>query len=151
MDRFLEDLSVGDTFETPTVDVTEEEVLEFARRYDPQPMHVDAEAAARGAFKGLIASGWHTAALVMKLNAEAKMLGNTPMLGMGVDGLQWPLPVRPGDTLRVITEVTQITPSKSKPRFGIVGLTCTAYNQHGQVVFICKPNCWVPRRPATSN
>lgn len=148
MDRFLEDLSVGDKFETLTVDVTEEEVVEFARRYDPQAMHVDKEAAARGAFKGLIASGWHTAALVMKLHAEAKMLGDTPMLGMGVDGLQWPLPVRPGDTLRVITEVTQITPSKSKPQFGIVSLISTAYNQLGQVVFICKPNCWVPRRPA---
>lgn len=147
MDRFLEDLSVGDKFETPTIHVSEEELLAFARRYDPQPMHIDAEAAAQGAFKGLIASGWHTAALVMKLNAEAKILGNTPMLGLGVDGLQWPLPVRPGDTLRVITEVTNITPSQSKPQFGIVSLTSTAYNQNDQVVFVARPNCWVPRRP----
>jgi acyl dehydratase len=148
MDRFLEDLSVGDKFETPSITVDEDELLDFARRFDPQPMHIDREAAAKGPFKGLIASGWHTAALVMKLNAEAKFLGNTPMLGMGVDSLQWPQPVRPGDTLRVITEVTNITPSKSKPNFGIVSMTSTAYNQTGQVVFIAKPNCWVPRRPA---
>jgi acyl dehydratase len=148
MDRFLEDLAVGDKFESPTITVEEDELLDFARRFDPQPMHVDREAAAQGAFKGLIASGWHTAALVMKLNAEAKFLGNTPMLGMGVDALQWPLPVRPNDTLRVVTEVARITPSRSKPDFGIVSLTCTAYNQYGQVVFIAKPNCWVPRRPA---
>jgi acyl dehydratase len=147
MDRYLEDLSVGDKFETPTIHVSEEEVLEFALRYDPQPMHTDRDVAAAGAFKGLIASGWHTAALVMKLNAEAKMLGNTPMLGLGVDGLAWPLPVRPGDTLRVVTEVTKITPSKSKPDFGIVSLTSTAFNQHGEAVFVAKPNCWVPRRP----
>jgi acyl dehydratase len=147
MDRYLEDLSIGDKFETPCITVSEEEVLEFARRYDPQPMHVDPEAAIRGPFKGLIASGWHTAALVMKLNAEAKMLGNTPMLGLGVDSLAWPLPVRPADTLRVVTEVTKITPSQSKPQFGIVSMTSTAYNQHGQVVFVAKPNCWVPRRP----
>jgi acyl dehydratase len=150
MDRFLEDLSVGDKFETAPIPVNEEEVLEFARRYDPQPMHADPEAAARGVFQGLIASGWHTAALVMKLNAEARMLGNTPMLGLGVDNLAWPMPVRPGDTLRVVTEVTKITPSRSKPEFGIVSLTSTAYNQHGQVVFIAKPNCWVPRRPTSS-
>ncbi len=148
MDRYLEDLSVGDKFETPTITVDEEEVLEFARRFDPQPMHTDREAAAQGAFKGLIASGWHTAALVMKLNAEARMLGNTPMLGLGVDNLAWPLPVRPGDTLRVVTEVTKITPSRSKPDFGIVSLTSTAFNQNGEIVFVAKPNCWVPRRPA---
>ena len=148
MDRFLEDLSVGDKFESPSITVEEDELLSFARRFDPQPMHTDKEAAEKGAFKGLIASGWHTAALVMKLNAEAKFLGNTPMLGMGVDSLQWPHPVRPGDVLRVVTEVTKITPSKSKPNFGIVSMTSTAYNQNGEVVFIAKPNCWVPRRPA---
>ena len=148
MDRYLEDLSVGDKFETPPIAVSEEEILEFARRYDPQPIHIDREAAARGSFKGLIASGWHTAALVMKLNAEAKMLGNTPMLGLGVDGMEWPLPVRPGDTLRVVTEVTKTTPSRSKPTFGIVSMTCTAFNQNDEAVFVVRPNCWVPRRPA---
>jgi acyl dehydratase len=148
MNRYLEDLSVGDTFETPTITVDEDEVLEFARRYDPQPMHIDREAARLGKFGGLIASGWHTAALVMKLNAEARILGDTPMLGMGIDGIQWPLPVRPGDTLRVVTEVTKITPSRSKPDFAVVAMTTTAYNQRGEAVFVARPNCWVPRRPA---
>jgi len=70
------------------------------------------------------------------------------MLGLGVDNLAWPLPVRPGDTLRVVTEVTKITSSRSKPDFGIVSLTSTAFNQNGEIVFVAKPNCWVPRRPA---
>ncbi len=146
MDRYLEDLTVGEKMETASVYVSEAEVLEFAQRYDPQPIHIDREAAERSAFKGLIASGWHTAALVMKLTADAKMLGNTPVLGLGVDNLSWPLPVRPGDTLRVVVEVATITPSKSKPQFGIVSMISTAYNQHGQIVFVAKPNVWVPRR-----
>ena len=148
MNRYLEDLSVGDRFELTPIHVTEEELLHFAREFDPQPMHIDAVAAAEGAFKGLIASGWHTAALVMKRNAEARILGDTPMLGLGVDKLAWPVPVRPGDTLHVITEVTKITPSRSKPEYGVVAMTSTAYNQNGEVVFVAHPNCWVPRRPA---
>lgn len=148
MNRYLEDLSVGDRWEMPLITVTEEELLKFAREFDPQPMHIDADAAAKGWFGGLIASGWHTAALVMKRNAEARMLGDTPVLGLGVDRLEWPMPVRPGDTLRVVTEITKITPSRSKPQFGIVAMTTTAYNQNGEVVFVAHPNCWVPRRPA---
>ena len=147
MDRYLEDLSVGDRWEMPLITMTEEDLLRFAREFDPQAMHIDREAAADGWFGGLIASGWHTAALVMKANAEAKMLGDTPVLGLGVDKLEWPMPVRPGDTLRVVTEVTRITPSRSKPMFGIVAMTTTAYNQNGDVVFVAHPNCWVPRRP----
>ncbi|MEO8096821.1 MAG: MaoC family dehydratase [Acidobacteriota bacterium] len=147
MNQYLEDLSIGHVYRTIAIQVSEEEILEFARRYDPQPIHIDREAAASGPFKGLIASGWHTAALVMKLNAESKFLGDTPMLGMGVEGLEWPVPVRPGDTLRVETEVKSIRLSKSNPGFGIVSLTCTAYNQDGVVAFVARPNCWVPKRP----
>ena len=95
MNRYLEDLSVGDRWEMPVIDVTEEELLKFAREFDPQPMHIDADAAAKGWFKGLIASGWHTAALVMKRNAEAKMLGDTPVLGLGVDRWNGPCPCVP--------------------------------------------------------
>jgi acyl dehydratase len=128
--------------------VEEEELLSFARRFDPQPMHIDRKAAEKGWFKGLIASGWHTAALVMKLNAEARLMGDIPVLGLGVDKVEWPIPVRPGDTLRVVTEVTGVRPSKSKPGFGIVSFVTTAYNQNGEVVFAARPNVWVPRRPA---
>jgi len=80
MNRYLEDFQVGDKFDVGSIVVEEDEVLSFARRFDPQPMHIDREAAANGWFKGLIASGWHTAALVMKLNAEAKLMGDTPVL-----------------------------------------------------------------------
>lgn len=148
MRRYLEDLSVGDIFDAGSVTVSEDKLLEFAREFDPQPMHTDRAAAERGMFGGLIASGWHTAALAMKLNAEARLLGDTPMLGLGVEKLAWPVPVRPGDTLHVVTEVTKIAPSRSQPGFGIVSMTTTAVNQKGEVVFTAQPNCWVPRRPA---
>lgn len=147
MNRYLEDFQPGDKFDVGSIVVEEDELLSFARRFDPQPMHVDREAAARGWFKGLIASGWHTAALVMKLNAEAKLMGDIPVLGLGVEKLEWPIPVRPGDTLRVVTEVTSARPSKSKPDFGVVGFRTTAYNQNGEVVFHASPSVWTPRRP----
>lgn len=147
MNRYLEDFQPGDKFDVGSIVVEEDEVLSFARRYDPQPMHIDREAAANGWFKGLIASGWHTAALVMKLNAEAKLMGDTPVLGLGVEKLEWPIPVRPGDTLRVVTEVNAVRPSKSKPEFGVVGFTTTGYNQNNEVVFKASPSVWTPRRP----
>jgi acyl dehydratase len=145
--RYLEDLQVGDKIQTPPVTVTEEEILEFSRRFDPQPMHADPEAAARGPFRGLIASGWHTAALVMRMFVDSNPLGNLPLLGLGVDGIEWPQPVRPGDTIQVEMEVLAIRPSNSQPSHGIVKIRSTARNQHGEVVYIVTPNCWVPRRP----
>lgn len=147
MNRYFEDLRVGEKFFTASHVMTEEEVLAFARQWDPQPLHVDSEAAAASPFGGLIASGWHTAAVVMKLTAEAKPLGDVTVLGLGVEEMRWPQPVRPGDVIRVELEVTAVRPSASKPGFGIVSLTSTAYNQRDEVVFVVKPNVWVPRRP----
>jgi acyl dehydratase len=147
-DRYLEDLQVGDKIQTAPVTVTEEDILDFARHFDPQPMHADPEAAARGPFKGLIASGWHTAAIVMRLTVDSNPLGSLPLLGLGVDGIQWPQPVRPGDTIQAEMEVLEIRPSKSQPGHGIVKIRSTARNQHGEVVYVVTPNCWVPRRPA---
>jgi acyl dehydratase len=146
-DKYLEDLAPGDKFRTGSIEVTEAEIIEFASRYDPQPIHTDPEFAARGPLGGLIASGWHTAALVMKLTAEARPWGDTPVLGLGVDALEWPQPVRPGDTLHVESEIEKVTPSRSNPRFGIVKVRSTAINQRNEPVFVCRPNCWVPRRP----
>ncbi|HSP66599.1 MAG TPA: MaoC family dehydratase [Bryobacteraceae bacterium] len=146
--RYLEDLQVGEKFHTASVAVSEAEILEFSREFDPQPMHLDPLAASQGPFRGLIASGWHTGALVMRLVVDANPLGDLPLLGLGVDGIEWPQPVRPGDTLRVEMEVLAIRPSKSTPTHGIVKLKTTARNQHGEVVYIVTPNCWVPRRPA---
>ena len=145
--RYLEDLPVGDKVQTASVTVTEADILEFSRRYDPQPMHADPEAARRGPFHGLIASGWHTAALVMRLFVDSNPLGELPLLGLGVDGIEWPHPVRPGDTIQVEMEILAIRPSKSQPSHGVVKIRSTARNQHGEVVFVVTPNCWVPRRP----
>lgn len=145
--RYLEDLQVGEKFHSASVTVSEAEILEFSRQFDPQPMHLDPQAAAQGPFRGLIASGWHTGALVMRLVVDANPLGDLPLLGLGVDGIEWPQPVRPGDTLRVEMEVVAIRPSNSTRTHGIVKLKTTARNQHGEVVYIVTPNCWVPRRP----
>jgi acyl dehydratase len=149
MNRYLEDLSPGDRFHTAAVTVTEADIIEFASRYDAQPMHTDPIASARGPFGGLIASGWHTAALVMGMTAQARPFGDVPVLGLGVEELKWPQPVRPGDTLRVTLEVESVRPSTSNPRYGIVGLRSSTFNQRGELVFLVRPNCWVPRRPAS--
>lgn len=148
-DRYFEDLAVGQKFQTGSVSLTEEGILEFARRYDPQPMHDNPEAAAHGPFHGIIASGWHTGALVMRLVIDANPLGSLPLLGLGVDGIQWPQPVRPGDTLQAEIEVLSIRPSKSQPTHGVVQFRTTARNQRGEVVFVVSPNCWVQRRPVS--
>ena len=146
MNRYFEDVSVGDRHSAGSVEVTEAEVLAFARAFDPQPMHLDAEAAARSRFGGIIASGWHTAALVMRLIALARPLGDTEVLGIGVENLRWRQPVRPGDTLHVDIEILSAEPSESNPGFGIVKLLITTRNQRGETVMTHSPVLWVPRR-----
>jgi acyl dehydratase len=145
--RYFEDISVGERYSAGSVEVTEQEVLAFARAYDPQPMHIDAEYAARSRFGGIIASGWHTAAMVMRLTAQALPFGDADVLGAGVENLRWRLPVRPGDTLHVDLEVIQTTASASNPQFGIVKFLITTRNQRGETVMTHSPICWVPRRP----
>jgi len=140
--RYLEDLQVGEKIQTAAVTLTEEDVLDFSRRFDPQPMHTDPNAPG-----GLIASGWHTGALVMRLVVDAAPLGGLPLLGLGVDGIEWPKPVRPGDTIQVEMEILAIRPSRSQPTHGIVKMRSTARNQRGEVVYVVTPNCWVQRRP----
>ena len=142
MNRYLEDLQVGEKILTAPVTITEEAILDFSRRFDPQPMHME-----RNAPGGLIASGWHTGAVVMRMMVDSNPLGELPLLGLGVDGIEWPKPVRPGDTLQVEMEVLAIRPSKSQPTHGIVKLRSTARNQQGEVVYVVTPNCWVQRRP----
>jgi len=141
-DRYLEDLQVGEKTLTGSVTITEAEMLDFSRQFDPQPMHTDPNVEG-----GLIASGWHTGALVMRLVVDANPLGGLPLLGLGVDRIDWPRPVRPGDTIQVEVEVLAIRPSQSQPAYGIVKLKSTARNQRGEVVYVVTPNCWVPRRP----
>src|SRR6202011_1592644 len=94
--RYLEDLAVGEFNTTPEIAVSEADIIEFARRYDPQEIHTGPQASPQRAFPGLIASGWHTAAVVMRLLVDSHPLGSTPLLGLGVEDLRWPTPVRPG-------------------------------------------------------
>jgi acyl dehydratase len=143
--RYLEDLKVGERRLSSVFTLTEEEAIEFALRYDPQLMHVDREVSARGPFGGLIASGWHTAALMMRMMAEIDFFGGET-LGLGVDAIRWPLPVRPGDSLQTEMEVESVRASKSNPAFGVVKLRVIVRNQRDEVVLMASPNCWVPRR-----
>lgn len=144
--RYLEDLAVGEINCTPEVSVSETDIVEFARCYDPQDMHTGAQGASPVAFDGLIASGWHTAALVMRILVDSHLLGETPLLGLGVDDLRWPRPVRPGDIIKAETEVLSIVRSRSKPSHGVVRLKVRAYNQHREVVYEMSPSLWVPSR-----
>ena len=144
--RYLEDLAIGEINTTREIAMREADMIKFARCYDPQEMHTGVEAASRSAFGGLTASGWHTAALVMRLLVDSHPLGGTPLLGLGVDDLRWPNPVRPGDIIKAETEVLSITRSRSKPDHGVVRLKVTAYNQRREVVFVMTPSLWVPCR-----
>ena len=131
---YLEDLRVGQTFTTGSVTVTTEAIKAFARDYDPQPFHLDEAAAEASLFGGLAASGWHTAALSMRL-----LVDGLPIAGglIGVGGeTTWPRPTRPGDTLTVHIEVVEITPSKSRPDRGMVRTRNETRNQNGEPVQI---------------
>ena len=127
--------------------ITREDIKRFAAEFDPQPYHLDETAAERTPFKGLVASGWHTAAIAMRLAVEVRPFGPHPVLGLGVDELRWLAPVRPGDALHLEGEVVELTPSKTKPQ-GIARIKWTAFNQHGEPVYTFTPIAIVPRRPA---
>jgi acyl dehydratase len=133
-EKYLEDLHVGDRFGSDTIEVTEESIIAFAREFDPQPFHLDARVAEQSIFKGLSASGWHTAAMSMRLfiTGELKVAGGS--IGLGVDELRWPLPVRPGDVLRLETEILDVRASRSKPDRGIIHIRNVTTNQRGEIV-----------------
>ena len=118
----------------------------YARQYDPQPFHTDAAAAARSFFGGLVASGWHTAAVSMRLIAQSEIRAAGGLIGMGVEQLRWPRPVRPGDTLHVEVEVMEMRPSRSHPDRGIVRVRNTTLNQAGESVQIMETALFVQRR-----
>src|SRR6185437_13284551 len=138
-ERYFEDYHVGMVDEFGEVAVTVEEIVAFASRYDPQAMHVDAAAAAQGPFGGLIASGWHTAAMVMRLFVEHYLSRVATLPSPGIDELRWVRPVRPGDTLRVRVTVTETKRSQSKPDRGIVRGLVEVLNQNGEVVMTQRP------------
>ena len=130
---YLEDLSVGARFRSDSYTMSESEIKQFARQYDPQVFHLDDDGARGTLFGGLSASGWHTAAVTMRLLVEGGLPLASGLIGAGTE-LRWPRPVRPGDTLTVQTTVLGITPSRSKPDRGIVLCQSDTVNQHGEVV-----------------
>jgi acyl dehydratase len=146
MIEWFEDFKTGMRFKGGQVQVTEADIKRFAAEFDPQPFHLDNAAAEHTAFKGLAASGWHTAALAMRLTVEIHPFGPHPLLGLGVDNLRWMLPVRPGDTLRIEGELVGLTPSRTKPQ-GTVLIKWTLYNQRDEAVYTFTPIGVVPRRP----
>jgi acyl dehydratase len=145
---YLEDMVVGQKFGTDTVVVEIEKVKAFAAEFDPQSFHLDEVAARESLFGGLVASGWHTAALSMRLLVEGEFQPVGGLIGLGVDQIRWPRPVRPGDVLRVESEVLEVRESKSNPERGIVKVRNTTLNQDGEPVMIQVANLIVPRRPS---
>lgn len=131
--RYFEDYAVGEVFEFGDYLITEEEIIDFARRYDPQPFHIDPEAAARSVFGGLIASGWMTGAVIMRMMCD-HFLAASSIGSPGVDQLRWLRPVRPGDRLRLRVTVVETRRSKSKPDRGSVTVRQETLNQNGDMV-----------------
>jgi len=135
MVRYFDDIEVGETYEHGHQDVTKDEIVEFAEKYDPQPFHVDEDAAEETAFGGLAASGWHTAAMCMRLLVEVMDEADWASQGArGVDALRWIRPVRPGDTLSVEVEVVDKRTDEDNPAVGHVDSKLTGYNQDGEAV-----------------
>jgi acyl dehydratase len=142
---YLEDLQVGQKFSSAAEEMTEAEILAFAARYDPQPFHLDDEAAKGTLFGGLAASGWHTAAFTMRLNVTSGPKFAGGIVGGGGE-ISWPMPTRPGDVLHVESEVVEVTPSRSKPDRGMVVLLSNTVNQDGKVVQVSRMKLVVPKR-----
>ena len=134
-DLHMEDLMVGQRFTSGSQIVTVEAIKAFAQQFDPQPFHLDETMAAKSFFGGLTASGWHTAAITMKLLVESGMRLSGGLIGAGGE-LTWPKPTRPGDVLTVISEVMAVTPSRSRPERGFVTVRCETQNQNGEPVQI---------------
>ena len=142
---YLDDLRVGQRFTSATYAIDADEIKTFARNFDPQPFHLDEEAAKDTFFGGLAASGWHVAAVTMKLLVG----GGAPIAGgvVGAGGeFAWPKPTRPGDVLQVTSEVLEITPSRSRPNRGVVTMRSETRNQQGDVVQVLTAKLVVPRR-----
>jgi acyl dehydratase len=145
---YLEDLTPGRVIDLGLVEVSEDEIVDFAVRFDPQPFHIDPAAGAASHFGGLIASGWHTCSLFMRLLYDG-MIADADSLGSpGMDEIRWPAPVRPGDTLRATFTVTEARPSSSKPDRGVVHSWCEMRNQDDVVVLTMRGIGLYRRRPA---
>jgi acyl dehydratase len=146
--HYLEDFEAGQRFGgAARVRVDAERIKSFAAEFDPQPFHLDEQAAHKSFFGGLAASGWHTAAITMRLLVESDLKPAGGILGAGFDEFRWPRPVRPGDELRVESEILEVRASKSRPDQGLVKVRTTTLNQRDEAVQMSVGNLVVPRRP----
>ena len=143
---YLEDLYVGQRFISDTYVMEEERIKEFAAEFDPQPFHLDAAAGNASVFRGLVASGWHTAAVAMRLLVTGGAPIANGLIGFGGE-VAWPKPTRPGDTLQIESEVLEIRTSQSKPQQGTVTVRSTMHNQNGEAVYVLTAKLLVFRRP----
>src|SRR5438128_4287878 len=146
--RYFEDFKVGESLDLGRRSVSADEIVAFAREFDPQPFHIDEEAAKRSIYGGLLASGWHTGSLLMRILNDG-LLKDTASLGSpGVDELRWLKPVRPGDVLSARMTVLESIPSRSKPDRGLIRSLMELRNQHGEVVLTVRGLSLLGRRPA---
>ncbi len=148
--RYLEDFKAGEVIELGSTTITKDSIIRFAREFDPQEFHLDEEAAKRSIYGGLLASGWHTGSLMMRLLYEGLVKHTVSHGSPGVDELRWVRPVRPGDTLSATFTVTEVVPSRSKPDRGIVRSIIEMRNQHGDVVMTVRGLGMFGRRPASA-
>src|SRR5881398_454115 len=144
-EHYFDDLKVGDRFKSEPLTGTEKQLIEFAHKFDPQMFHLSRKAAERTIFKGLIASGWHTAAITMRLFVRTLNFAEGA-IGLGVDELRWPNVVRPRDVLTVETEIVDVRPSRSRPGYGIIRLRNVTTNQRDEVVQTMLASAMLPRR-----
>ncbi|HUA83135.1 MAG TPA: MaoC family dehydratase [Bryobacteraceae bacterium] len=147
MTLYLEDVSVGQRFESAKYQITEEQIKNFAAQFDPQPFHLEEAAAQASVFRGLAASGWHTASITMRLIVTGGVPFATGTVGLGGE-IEWPRPTRPGDVLHVESEIVEIIPSRSKPNQGVVRVRNTTLNQNGEAVQIFTAKVLLFRRTA---
>jgi len=145
----LEDFAVGEVIESAeSYEMTPERIEAYATEFDPQPIHIDAARATDGFFGGIIASGWHTLSVTMRLMVRAELFAGAPVIGVGVDDLRYLAPVRPGDVLKAKAQVTEIRPSSSRTDRGYLVLRVTTMRQDGTPVITQAWTVLVPRRPA---
>jgi acyl dehydratase len=147
---YLDDLKVGQRFTSGTHRIDEEQIKAFAKQFDPQPFHLDSDAAEQTLFKGLVASGWHTAAISMRLFVESGLSIAGGLIGASAE-ISWPNPARPGDTLRVESEILELRPSRSRPDRGVATVRSETINQTGEIVQVLTAKLVVPRSTSAAS
>ena len=150
-ERYFEDYVPGPIFEYGPIAVTESEIIDFAKKFDPQDMHINPEKAAKGPFGGLIASGWHTASLMMRLYVDNYLSSVAALASPGIDELRWTKPVRPGDSLWIRVTALDARLSKSKPNLGVVRVYVEVLNQHREIVMTVRTVNLLRTRPSATS